>query len=504
MEPTMDTHDLSSSAARRVILALLCLAQFMLILDIVVVNVALPSIKAGLGIPESRLQLTSIAYTLTFGSLLIVAGRAGDLIGRKRLLLAGLVIFTVASLLTGIAQEGWQLFASRALQGVGAAMVSPTALAVLTSTFAEGRERNWALGLWSAVASSGAIAGQLLGGLLTELAGWRWIFLINVPIGVVVTVVAARLIPESRLAGRTRLDLLGAVILAAALATLTLALSRVAEHGVDARFAAALTVAALLLAGFITWERRHPAPLVRFGLLGQRGVWTGNVALALNAGALGAALYFTTLYLQQVLDYTPLVVGVAFAPVTLVVLLVSPQAARLSSRYGARNLLLTGTTLLGVGLLYLAAVPATGNYIVNVLPGLLLCALGSGLSYVPTFIAGTSGVAEEDQGLASGLLSTSQEIGTAIGLALLASLSVMVARSSDLSGVADTLTAGYRAGFLGGAALMGVALLVALCTPRHVGQDRRSDASAGEVAVDDTATVLGKTGNEPPPTRTAA
>jgi EmrB/QacA subfamily drug resistance transporter len=452
---------LTFSPSLRAILAVLCVAQLMLIVDVVVVNVALPAIKTGLAIPDARLPFTSIAYTMTFGSLLIVAGRAGDLFGRRRLLLAGLGLFTVASLLSGVAQTDWQLFGARALQGLGAAAVSPNALALITATFGEGSERNAALGLWGAVGSAGAIAGQLIGGVVTDLFGWRWIFLINVPVGAVAIAAASRLLPESRPLTRTMprgpgLDLIGAATLVAALVALTYALSRLAETGGDVGFAVAAAIAAILLTAFWVLERRHPAPLVRFGLLANPLVRAGNAVLALSAGAVGGALFFTSLYLQLVLRNSPLAVGLAFAPVTLIVLLVSPVAGRLVDRVGVRGMLVAGMTLVGAGLLSLARVPETGAFLPDVLPGLAAIALGSGLAYAPSFVAGTSGVAESEQGLASGLLNTSQELGAAIGLALLGALSAAVAAAAG----AD-LTAGYRAGYLGALGLVALAIVAA-------------------------------------------
>jgi EmrB/QacA subfamily drug resistance transporter len=433
-------------------LAVLCAAQFMLIVDVVVVNVALPAIKSSLGIADARLAFVSIAYTLVFGSLLIVAGRAGDLFGRRRLLLCGLGVFTIGSLLSGVAQVDWQLFAARGVQGLGAAAVSPIALSLITATFAEGSARNRALGWWGAVGSAGAIAGQLLGGVLTDLAGWRSIFLINVPIGIAAIAIALKVLPESRTIDRPRLDLAGAVTLAAGLAALTYALSRLAEGGFDRWFTGAMAIAALILSGFVVIERRHPAPLMRFGLLGNRFVSSGNAILALSAAAVGGALFFTSLYLQLVLGYSPLVVGMVFAPVTLIVVLVSPMAGRLVERVGLQRLLVVGLVLTSAGLLGLAMAPLGGS-LGYVLPALALVGLGSGLSYAPTFVAGTTGVADADQGLASGLLSTSQELGAAIGLALLGALATTVTAGLGL-------VEGYRAGYLGALAMIALALLM--------------------------------------------
>ena len=435
------------------VLAVLCAAQLLLIIDIVVVNVALPAIKTSLAIPEARLPLVSISYTLAFGSLLIVAGRAGDLFGRRRLFLAGLVVFTCGSLLSGAAQADWQLFAARVLQGLGAAAISPNALALITTTFAEGSERNRALGFWGAVGSAGAIAGQLLGGLITAAAGWRWIFLINVPIGVLAFAIALRILPESRAADRTQLDLGGAASLAGGLAVLSYGLSRLPESGADVGFGLVMTAALALLVAFLVIELRHPAPMMRFGLLTNSFVRAGNAVLALSAAAVGGTLFFTSLYLQLILGYSPLAVGLAFAPVTLIVLVVSPFAGRLVDRFGVRRMLAAGMVLIAAGVLYLTRVSATGNLFTDVLPGLVIVALGSGLSYAPAFIAGTSGVAEDEQGLASGLLNTSQELGAAIGLSLLGAAAAWAGAG---------VTASYRAGYLGAFTLAVLAVVVAV------------------------------------------
>lgn len=454
-------------------LALLCAAQFMLIVDVVVVNVALPSIRADLTIADSRLSLVGIAYTLTFGSLLIVAGRAGDLFGRRRLLLTGLTLFSVASLVTGMATTQEMLFLGRAVQGIGAAMVSPTAMALLIHTFAEGDRRNWALGIWGAVGSAGAISGQMLGGALTGAFGWRSIFLVNVPVGIVVIAAAATLLRESADRTSQRLDVRGAAVLTAALATLIVALIRLTESGADTRAVALTLAAGGGIALFIGIERRHPQPLLHLDLLRRPSVRAGNAVLALNAGVVTATLFFATLYLQLVLGMGPLDVGMAFAPVTLTVLAVSPQAARLVSRFGVRPTMIAGASVGALGLLYLARVPVAGGYLRDVLPGLLLVALGSGLSYAPTYIAGTSGVRESEQGMASGLLSTAQEIGAAVGLGVLV---LLASYNSGATAGAEALTATYRTGFLWAAGLMVATGLVAATASRDTGTVTRTPA----------------------------
>jgi EmrB/QacA subfamily drug resistance transporter len=438
----------------------------MLIVDVVVVNVALPAIRTSLALPDAQLPLLSIAYTLTFGSLLIVSGRAGDLFGRRRLFVAGVALFTTASLLAGLAQVGWQLFAARALQGVGAALVAPTSLALLMSAFADGPPRNRALGLWAAVGSAGAIAGQVLGGLVTSLFGWPWIFWLNVPLGILVCLAAGRLLPESRAVTERRLDVTGTLLLTPGLAALALGLGQLAD-GAPAAALGGFALSLALLTAFLWRERRHPAPLVRLDLARRRGVGLGNLILALLAGSLAATLFFTTLYLQTVLGLSPLLVGFAFAPITCIVLVVSPLAGQLIARWGARALLLGGTVLTAGGMLWLARLSASGSYLTDVLPGLALVALGNGLALAPTMLAGTSGVAERDHGLVSGLLNTSQELGAALGLAALAAVAASFANGHLAP--ADAVP-GFRAGLLGAAGLVAVAWLCAWRLPRGIGQ----------------------------------
>lgn len=462
----------------RTVLALLCVAQFMLIVDVVVVNVALPSIRSDLGIADSRLQLVAVGYTLTFGSLLIVFGRAGDVFGRRRLFVTGLVVFTLASLTTGLAATEWQLVASRAAQGVGAAMVSPTALALLMAAFAEGHARNRALGYWGAVGSGGAIAGQLLGGFLTDAFGWRSIFLVNVPVGVLAVAAAARHLEESRTGDRPRLDWRGAGLLVAGLAAAILALTNVAHAargdgaGVALAFGAA---AAVLLAALVRAERRHPAPLVDGPLLRTGHVATANVLLAVNAGMLGGALFFTTLYLQVVLGYSPLAVGAAFAPITVVILVLSPRIGGLVATAGVRGLLTIGFTLSALGMAVLARLPDSGSYLGDVLPALVLVAVGSAFSYAPTFVAGTNGVPADRHGVASGLLNAAQELGAAVGVTALAAVAATVTAGAT----GRDLVGGYRAGLLVAAAVMAVAVTAVRRLPGPAAEAAAATTTAG-------------------------
>ena len=448
----------AASPTRLATLAVLCVAQFMLMIDVVVVNVALPTIAADLGISEPRLQLIAVSYTVTFGSLLIVFGRAGDVFGRRRLFLLGMTIFTIASLVTGLAGSELTLIAGRAAQGVGAAMVSPTALALLVAAFPDGPDRNRALGYWGAVGSGGAIAGQLLGGILTEAFGWPSIFLVNVPIGIVTVLLASRRLQESRTTTRRVIDVRGASLLAIGLAVLILALTRIAD-GKVVQGAVVTVIAAVLLLAFGFAEARHDDPLLDRQLLRTGSVAVGNLLLAVNAGMLGGALFFTTLYLQVTLSYSPQAVGFAFAPITLVILVVAPRVGGHVEAVGVRRLLAIGFTMSAIGMVLLARLPNEGSYLEDVFPPLLLLALGSAVSYAPTFIAGTSGVPADRHGVASGVLNASQEIGAAIGVTVLATVAASVGGAGDLSGRRWALTLA--------ATVMALAVLLTRRLPRR-------------------------------------
>ncbi|WP_125737157.1 MFS transporter [Amycolatopsis sp. WAC 04197] len=440
---------------RPALLAVLCAAQFAVMVDVVVVNVALPSIQGELGVPQGTLQLTAVSYTVVFGSLLIVAGRAGDRFGRRGLLLCGLLVFTVASGLCGLVDEAWQLFAARAGQGIGAAMVSPNAMALLTSSSREGEQRDRALGFWIAASAGGAIAGQLLGGVLTELAGWRAIFLLHVPLGVLVFVVALRFLPSGTMNRSSTLDLRGAMLLTVSLAALSLLLAGVTK---DSTIATVMGIVVLLVLAsvLLVVERRHPAPVLPGGLIRRRPVLVANIVQGLTAGATTAAIYFTTLTMQGAMGYGPLQTGLGFAPVTAIVLLVSPRAGALVSRLGARNMLVLGTGIAAVGMGLLGSTAtAFGNYWAGILPGLALVAAGNGLSYTPAYSVATA-VPEGDQGASAGLISTTQELGAALGLASVAPVVAFIV-GSEMSD--------FSMGYLISALMVIVAGLLALVIP---------------------------------------
>ncbi len=464
MDPHPAQADSAKPARRNTLLVVVCLAQFMLILDVAVVAVAVPSIQDDLGVAGADVQWISTAYALAFGGFLIVAGRLADLVGARRVFLIGVFGFVIASLACGLAQGPAQLLLSRGAQGLAAAIVSPAALALLTTNFPEGAERNRALGVWGAVAAGGAVAGQLLGGLLTDLLDWRWIFFINVPIGFAVIALGSRLLARDRPSTGPRLDLAGAALLTGGLVLCVFAISSAAERGFESVVSAFGLAGLLALLAFVAVERLVAEPIVRFGLFANRHVRYGNVICLLSAAIGSVVVFLSTLYLQHVLELSPLEVGLGFAPVTLSIVVVSSYTARVVERLGLRTTLLAGSLLMTSGLALLAFVSAEGSYLVDALPGLMLVGVGSGLSYAPSMIAATAGVTKDEQGLASGILNTSLQLGGAVGVAVL--VSVAVAATGEAGAPpAEALTDGYRAGFRWAVALPLLIFVSALALP---------------------------------------
>jgi EmrB/QacA subfamily drug resistance transporter len=425
-----------------VILVLVCLAQFMVILDATVVNVALPSIQSDLGLGEANLQWIVNAYTLVFGGFLLLGGRAGDLLGRKRLFLAGVVVFTVASLLDGFAVSSGMLIGSRALQGLGAAFISPAALSIISTTFEEGKERGKALGVWAAIASGGSAVGLVLGGVLTQALSWPWIFFINVPVGVVAFVLSLRLIPESidEHAARS-FDVLGAVTVTGGLMALVYAIVKGPQDGWTAPLTlGTFAVSAILLVSFIAVELRASAPLVRLDIFRVRTLTAANVVMFLVASGLFAMFFFNSLYIQRVLGYGPLKAGLAFLPFTAGIMISAGLASQLSSRLGVRPIAVTGMVVTAIGMLLLLRIPVGGSYLTDVFPSIMLTSLGMGAVFVPLTLVATMGLADSDQGLASGIFNTSQQVGGAVGLAILAT----VAASHTSSSAKPALVHGFH------------------------------------------------------------
>ena len=442
------------------ILVLVCFAQFMVVLDATVVNVALPSIQNDLGLSEANLQWIVNAYTLVFGGFLLLGGRAGDLLGRKRLFLFGLVVFTVASLLDGLSTSSGMLIGSRALQGLGAAFISPAALAIITTTFQEGAERAKALGVWAAIAIGGSAVGLVVGGALTQLLSWPWIFFINVPVGVAVLVLSLRYLPESRDEEAHRsFDVAGAVSITAGLMILVYAIVQAGEHGwTSARTIGLFGLAAVLHVAFVAIERRSKAPLVRLSIFGVRSLLAANVSMFLVASGLFAMFFFNTLYIQRVLGYGPLGAGLAFLPFTAGIMVSAGFASKFTPRLGVRPVAIGGMIVTIAGMMLLTRISVDGSYASDVLPALVLTALGLGAVFVPLTLVATTGLENEDQGLASGIFNTSQQIGGALGLAILASLAA--SKTASATGVSQqaALVKGFHVAFAGGAAFMVVAL----------------------------------------------
>ena len=455
-----------------VVLVLVCFAQFMVVLDATIVNVALPSIQTDLGLSEANLQWIVNAYTLVFGGFLLLGGRAGDLIGRKRLFLGGIVVFTVASLLNGLAVNEGMLIASRALQGLGAAFISPAALSIISTTFEEGRERARALGVWAAIAIGGAAFGLVLGGLLTQLLSWPWIFFVNVPVGIVTFAFALRLIPESRDEHAHRsFDVAGAVSVTGGLMSLVYAIVKAETAGWgSATTIGFFALSAILLASFVVIELRSKAPLVRLSIFRVRSLLTANVVMLLVASGVFAMFFFNTLYIQRVLGYGPLKAGLAILPFTAGVMLSAGLASQFAPRVGVRPVAALGMLLSAIGMLLLVRLPVDGTYAADVLPSLIVTSLGMGAVFMPLTLIATTGLEDEDQGLASGLFNTSQQIGGALGLAILSTLAASKTASAGGATDPEALVTGFHWAFAGGAAFVvaGLVTMLVLLRRRHV------------------------------------
>ena len=401
------------------VLALVVAAQFMVVLDVAIVNVALPSIKTDLHFTQESLQWVVTAYAILFGGALLLGGRMSDLLGRRRLFMAGLVLFTASSLLDGLAWSEGSLIAFRALQGLGAALLSPAALSILTTTFEEGRERNIALGVWGAASGSGGAAGVLLGGVLTSAFGWSWIFFVNVPVGVLLFALAPSLVRESRaqLAHR-HFDAFGAASITGGLMLLVYAMTRASQHGWGTGSTIGLLAASAgLVATFVAIELRSKAPLLPMRMFRLRTLAASNASQLLVAAGLFSQFFLLTLYMQQVLHYSALKTGVAYIPLTVSIVVLSAVAQALVTRVGIRRVLPVGLVLAAAALILYARLPVQGHYFWDLFPAFLLSGFGLALSFVPMVIGGLTGVKQEDAGVASGLFTTSQQIGGAIGVA---------------------------------------------------------------------------------------
>jgi EmrB/QacA subfamily drug resistance transporter len=458
---------------RWVTLVLVCAAQFMVILDATIVNVALPTIQKDLHFSQADLQWVINSYTLLFGGFLLLGGRAADLLGRKRVFLAGVILFSAASLLNGLATSSGMLVAFRGLQGLGAALVSPAALSIITTTFDEGPDRTKALGVWGAIAAGGGAVGLLLGGILVDTLSWEWIFFVNVPVGIVAAILSARLIRESRADGTGAFDILGAVTVTAGLMVLVYAIVKAQSFGWGSPKTLGLSAVALaLLAAFVVVESRIHGPLVRLSIFKVRTLAVGNFVLLLVAGGLFAMFFFATLYVQGILGFSPLEAGLAFLPVTAGIVLGSGTAQFLVPKIGARANTIVGMVLCAGGLFLLAGVPVDGAYVPDLLPGLMLMSFGMGNFFVPITLIATTGVAHDDAGLASGLFNTSQQVGGALGLAILSTLAADRTSSvmHDTGHRAFAAVEGFQVAFTAAAILVavGAVLLAVLLRSRDV------------------------------------
>jgi EmrB/QacA subfamily drug resistance transporter len=443
---------------RWIALALLCMAQFVVVLDASIVNVALPSIGEGLAFSEESLPWVVNAYVLTFGGFLLLGGRMADLIGRRRVFMAGLALVAVASLFAGFAGNQGQLIAARAAQGLGAAIISPSALSIVTTLFKDGAERNKALGAWGAVAGSGGAVGVLLGGVLTDGLGWEWVLWVNVPVALIALALTPGLIPESRSDSATRhFDAAGAVTVTAGLSVLVYALLDASSAGWGStQTISLLAVATALIASFVVIENRSKAPLVPFRIFRIRTLTGANVVgLLLGAGLL-SMFFFITLYMQQVLGFSAIEAGLAYLPLSIAIIASAAIGGQLVTRIGFKPILATGLLSMALGLAWFSQVEADGSFISDVLGPSLLAAVGLGFGFVTSTIAATTGVDGREQGLASGLINTSQQIGGALGLAVLSTIATSRTDDALASGGAslpDALTEGFQAAFLGGAVI---------------------------------------------------
>jgi EmrB/QacA subfamily drug resistance transporter len=465
-------------------LALLAMAQFVVVLDASIVNVALPTVGRSLEISQENLSWVVNAYVLTFGGFLLLGGRLADLLGRRRVFMSGLILFAIASLAGGFAESEGLLIAARAVQGLGAAILSPAALSIVTTTFRDGAERNKALGVWGAVAGAGGAVGVLLGGVLTEYLGWEWVLWVNVPIGIFAAILAPRLIAESRSESETRsFDVAGAISVTAALSILVYGLVEAPDAGWGSgQTLGLLGAAAVLLGIFVAVELRSAAPLVPFRIFRIRTLTGANVIGILTGASLFSMFFFISLYMQNVLGFSAIKAGLSYLPLSIAIILSAGAASALVTRVGFKPILATGMALIAAGLFWFSQISADGGYLADVLGPSLVAAVGLGFAFVPQTIAAVSGVGEHEAGLASGLINTSQQVGGALGLALLSTVAFPQIEDAAIAAggaapSAEVLTDGYADAFLTGAGIALVGVFVALTLIR--GSDSRAHVELG-------------------------
>jgi EmrB/QacA subfamily drug resistance transporter len=463
------TADVEERDRRRwVVLSVLVLAQFMVVLDVAIVNVALPTIKNDLHFSEDGLQWVITAYAILFGGVLLLGGRMADLLGRRRVFMAGMAVFTIFSLLDGLAWSSGSLIAFRGLQGLGAALLAPAALSILMTTFREGRDRNLALGIWGAASGSGGAAGVLLGGALTSALSWSWIFFINVPVGVLVLALSPVLLRESRAdLDHRHFDAAGATSITGGLMLLVYALTHASQHGwATTETVVLLAASAALVVAFVVIEMRSPAPLLPLRIFRLRTLAASNINALLMGAAIFSQFFLLTLYMQQVLHYSALKTGVAYVALTLAIIGFSAVSQALVTRVGIRLVLPVGMALSTAGLVLYAQLPVHGHYFADLFPAFILSGIGLAFAFVPMSIGALTGVRQDDAGVASGLLNTNQQIGGAIGVALVTTIATTYtsryvhghAGVGTLNGAA--LTHGFQIAFYVLAALAAVAAVI--------------------------------------------
>jgi EmrB/QacA subfamily drug resistance transporter len=462
-----------------VTVVVVCLAQFMVILDATITNVALPSIQSDLHFGAADLQWVVNVYMLIFGGFLLLGGRAGDLFGRRKLFLAGVSLFTFASLLDGLATSPGFLVGARALQGLGAALVAPAALSIITTTVPEGPDRAKALGAFAAISGGGGAVGLLLGGLLTDALSWEWVFFVNVPVGLITLALALRFVPESRAEDRRGgFDLIGATLVTSGLVLLTYAIVKAQDFGWGSPRTLGLGAGALaLLVAFGFVQNHREAPLVKLSIFRTRTLTTANAVTLLLLSGMNAFFFFGSLYFQQIKGYNALESGAAFVPMTVGIIAGSVISQRLIARFGVKAVLLGGMILGAGGLAWMTGLTPDSGYATGFLPGILLLALGIGNAFVPLTLVATGGVAPDDQGLASGLFNTSQQIGGALGLAVLSTFAISATNSFG-GARADALVHGYTVAFAIGAGLLAVGAVVVGVTLRA--KEANASAAAAE------------------------
>jgi EmrB/QacA subfamily drug resistance transporter len=457
---------MTSNPHRWRILAVVATAFFMTILDVSIVNVALPSISRALHFSRDNLQWVLTAYSIAFGGFLLLAGRAADLLGRRRVFMVGVALFTIASLICGLAQSEGMLIVARAVQGLGGAIITPAALSIVMTSFEEGPERNKALGIWGALGGSGAAVGVLAGGVLTKYLGWEWIFFVNVPVGALVLVLTPRIVPESRREGaERRYDALGAVLVSAGLALLVYTISRAPDVGwTTARTILLLVLSGALLVAFLVNERRVDDPLMPFQIFRVRTVAGANVVGAFLGAVIFANFFVLTLYVQGVLHYSALKTGVTFVATAGTAVISAGVAQALTTRVGPKPVIAVGLALLTGGMIWYAQIPVQGSYVSDLLPGYVMVGVGIAFAFVPVSIAALAGVVEREAGLASGLINTSQQIGGAVGVAVASTVFTTHFNSliADHKAVPVALTGGYAWAFWALAVFAVLAFIAAL------------------------------------------